>query len=154
MAWKRAILSGGRKVPPRTANFSAFHSAGLWLAVTAIPPAASASRTASISVGVGTMPSSTTSHPAERRPATTARCSIGPEVLESRPTTTFPRSPSSLRNVPYAAPRPVTSSGVRGAPTTPRKPDTLTMRSEGSWIGMRYSWSMGKARRSAAGSEA
>ena len=82
------MRSGGRNVPPLTANLSAFHSAGLWLAVTPSPPAAPVSRTASISVGVGTIPSSVTLHPTESSPAMVARASIGPDVRESRPTTT------------------------------------------------------------------
>ena len=71
--------------PSAVANLRAFHSARLWLAVTAIPPAAPASRTAIMSVGVGTMPMSTTSHATDTSPAPAAAASMGPEVRESRP---------------------------------------------------------------------
>ena len=63
----------------------AFHSAGLWLAVTATAPEAPASRAAKRIVGVGASPASTTSVPALTRPARAASESIRPEVRESRP---------------------------------------------------------------------
>ena len=71
-------------------NFSAFHSAGLWLAVIAMPPWARRWRTANCTVGTGHTPASTTRHPLERRPATTACRTISPDVRVSRPTTTVP----------------------------------------------------------------
>ena len=84
---------------------------------------------------MGTTPRSTTSHPTDSRPGTAARASMGPDVLESRPTKIGPSSPSDRRKAPKAAAIPAISSGVRGAPTLPRTPDTLTMRSDGSWTG-------------------
>jgi hypothetical protein len=87
-----------RKMPSSDTSLRAFHSAGLWLAVMPSPPAAPSSSTASRSVGVGTTPRSTTSHPTDWSPAVTARVNIGPEVRESRPTKIGPTRPS-LRHV-------------------------------------------------------
>jgi len=71
-------------------NFSAFHSAGLWLAVMAMPPCARRWRTTNCTVGTGQMSRSTTRHPLESSPATTAWRTISPDVRVSRPTTTVP----------------------------------------------------------------
>ena len=78
-------------------NLSAFHSIGLWLAVTASPPAAPCSSTASCTLGVGTIPTSTTSHPTDCSAAVAARTNIGPETRESRPITTVRPGPCAAR---------------------------------------------------------
>ncbi len=87
-------------------------------------------------MGVGTTLSATTSEPTESSPAMAARTNIGPDVRESRATYTGPVAPSARRKAPKAAVMPEISSGVRGAPTRPRTPDTLTIRSEGRWTGI------------------
>ena len=102
--------------PLGSPNFRAFHSAGLWLAVTAMPPDASEFSTASMSVGVDTTPRSTTSEPTETRPVIAARESIGPEGRVSLPIrmSTGRPSPASaerLRKAPKAAANEDTSSG-------------------------------------------
>jgi hypothetical protein len=60
-----APCSASRNMPDGPMNLSAFHSIGLWLAVTASPPAAPSSSTVSWTLGVGTMPTSTTSQPTD-----------------------------------------------------------------------------------------
>ncbi len=63
---------------------------GLCDAEMTIPPAAESSSTISWTVGVGTMPMSTTSHP-ERTRADSRLCAIiSPVGRESLPTTTLP----------------------------------------------------------------
>ena len=69
---------------------------GLWLAVRMSPPPAPWCSTAIWTVGVGTMPRSTTSTPTDMSPEAAARANIGPLVRESRPSTTEGR-PSPAR---------------------------------------------------------
>ena len=57
------VLLRVEKHPAGAMNFSPFHWMGLWLAVTAIPPAAFFLSTASATVGVGQIPMAITSHP-------------------------------------------------------------------------------------------
>ena len=105
-------------------NFSAFHSAGLWLAVMAIPPCAAVWRTPSCTVGVGHTPMSTMRLPAESRPAMTACRTISPDVRVSRPTTIRP-GPMA---VPNAWAKRVSRTGVSESPTTPRTPEMEILR--------------------------
>src|SRR5436190_23076625 len=124
-------------MPSGPTNLRAFHSMGLWLAVSTIPPAARWCSTASWTVGVGTRPTSITPHPTDIKPAVAARANMGPDVRASRPRTTdgpLPRLPTpdswllSLAHAPNAAAQRATISGVRSVPTSPRTPDTLTIR--------------------------
>ena len=68
-----------------------------------------------------------TSQPTERRPAAAAWANIGPLVRESRASTTA-RFPDERAQVPSAAAWRATSSGVRSVPTSPRVPETETIR--------------------------
>src|SRR5688572_14572718 len=116
----RACASA-RKSPEELMNFRAFHSAGLWLAVIAMPPTARRSRTSSWTVGTGQMSRSTTRQPLESSPATTACRTIAPEERVSRPTTMAP----GPVYVPNACAKRTSSAGVRDSPTTPRTPEML-----------------------------
>ena len=129
-------MSASRNVPSGAANLRAFHSAGLWLAVTWIPPSAPDRSTSNMSVGVATIPRSTTSHPTERSPDAADIDNIAPEVRESRPMIRVPSPAAALRDAPKAAASAQTSSGVNGSPTRPRNPDTLTTRPSGIFSGM------------------
>ena len=108
-------------------NLSAFHSMGLWLAVTASPPAAPRSSTASCTVGVGAMPTSTTSQPTDCSAAAAARWNMGPLTRESRPRTTVRPGPRRRAYAPNAAAKVAITSGVSPSPTRPRTPETLTI---------------------------
>ncbi len=88
-----------------------------------IPPAAPWCSTASCAVGVGTMPQSITSAPTARSAASAAAARAGPDVRESRASTTARRSADATKD-PNAAAYRCTTSGVRSRPTIPRTPDT------------------------------
>src|SRR5688500_7890387 len=123
-------------MPSSDANFNAFHSTGLWLAVTTMPPLASWWRIDNNVVGVGARPASMTSQPTDIRPAVAARTNIGPEVRESRAMTTLARTsgfPGAFSDTyaPKAAAKCAMISGVSASPTLPRTPETLTIRSRG-----------------------
>ena len=68
--------------------------------------------------GVGTMPTSITSHPADIRPEAAARASMGPLRRGSRASPTKPPS----KNVPIARPTLTARSAFIASPTTPRMP--------------------------------
>src|SRR2546425_8381800 len=114
-------------MPSGPTNFSAFHSMGLWLAVSTMPPAARWCSTASCAVGVLTSPTSITSQPTDIRPAAAARANIGPDVRASRPSTTAvprrgppPPPPSPpLAPPPQGPPPPPPPSPGRGLPPHP-----------------------------------
>ena len=89
-------------------------------AVNEIPPLARVAFTYTCSVGVGCIPTSTTSHPVASSPHATACCNISPDMRVSRPSTTRP----APTNVPNACANEHASDGVRNSPTTPRIPDT------------------------------
>ena len=125
-AHARPPSAADRNSPRADRNLSAFHCAGLWLAVRMMPPAARRCSTAIWVVGVVARPRSTTSRPAAMSPAATARCTIGPERRASRPTTTGP-SPSSAAN---AAEKRDSTGGVSDSPTMPRTPATLIISGE------------------------
>src|SRR5215217_6497312 len=110
-----------RKSPEEFMNFSAFHSAGLWLAVIAMPPRAPRPRTSNCTVGTGHTSRSKTLHPDDRSPATTACRTISPDVRVSRPMTIVP----GPTNVPNACVNLVSRVGVRDSPTTPLTPEML-----------------------------
>jgi hypothetical protein len=61
---------------------------------------------------------------------------MGPDVRESRPRKTGFPSCVFFRKAPNPAARMVTSSGVRGWPTIPLNPETLTMSSGGKTTGI------------------
>ena len=84
-------------------NFRAFHSTGLWLAVTTMPPSSRINSTASWAVGVGTIPRSTTSMPARLSPADAAATKPGPDWRESRARATV-RPPRAATKAPNATP--------------------------------------------------
>src|SRR3990172_628598 len=94
---------------------------GLWLAVTVMPPLALRSVTAKPTVGVGVMPISITSQPADKRAEETAILSISPEALVSLARTTLPL----LHQVPKAEAYSVTVLGKKDWPTIPRNPETV-----------------------------
>src|SRR5215207_4051863 len=98
-----------RKSPSGPTNLSAFHSAGLWLAVMAMPPCAPCRRTINWTVGTGQTPTSRTPHPLESRPATTDCLTISPEVRVSRPMTMVPEP----TYVPNACAKRTSSWGVK-----------------------------------------
>src|SRR5262249_12273392 len=75
-------------------------------------------------VGVGATPRSCTVQPAPSRPASTACRSTPPLGRPSRLRTTAP--PRAW--VPRAAAKARAASGVKPRPTTPRTPETLTIR--------------------------
>jgi hypothetical protein len=108
-------------------NLSAFHSIGLWLAVTASPPAAPRSSTASCTVGVGAIPTSTTSQPTDCSAAITARehrpgdARVAPDHHDG------PRAALPRAYAPNAAAKCAITSGVSPSPTRPRTPETLTI---------------------------
>jgi hypothetical protein len=102
---------------------SAFHSPGLWLAVTEIPPAKPSLMASICTVGVGTTPSTTGVQPTEARPATTADSTAGPLLRVSLPTATGPGPTIS----PNAAAKFIAVSGVSETPNTPLMPEPLTM---------------------------
>jgi len=68
-----------------------------------------------------------TAHPTDSKPAAAAAANIGPDVRESRASTTF-LPPDCNTKIPIADAKRLTSSGVRSLPTMPRTPETLTMR--------------------------
>src|SRR6185295_3180705 len=113
--------------------------------------------TASCTVGVGTIPRSMTSTPADMRPAVAARAYMGPLVRASRPRTTEgrPEEPSEdadFVHAPSAAAYRATSSGVRSVPTCPRIPETLIIRvsDTGDALGLRAGgggWGHGRGHR-------
>ena len=70
-------------------NLSAFHCFGLWLAVIMIPPCAFSNGTAISTVGVVDSPRFTTSIPNPTSVEETKSEIISPEILASRPITTF-----------------------------------------------------------------
>jgi len=90
-------------------NLSAFHSAGLWLAVITRPPAAPWCSTANCAVGVGTRPHSTTVTPTDCKPARAAASSMGPESRASRASTTRTGLPRALLPLPALVQRRPTS---------------------------------------------
>ena len=138
------IVSASRNVPSGAANLSAFHSAGLWLAVTSMPPNAPAFSTANMSVGVATIPRSTTEQPTDVSPAETAAVNMGPDVRESRPMMISvgaspgapPALPARRTKDPNDAANAQMKSGVNGSPILPLKPDTLTTSPSGIVRGM------------------
>src|SRR5438093_9831771 len=75
-------------------------------------------------VGTGHMPTSSTRHPLDNRPATTACLTISPEVLGSRPMTIVPKP----TYVPNACANRVKRAGVNESPITPRTPEMLILR--------------------------
>ena len=81
---------------------------------------------------MGTMPRSTTSQPTDWRPATALLENMAPDVLESLPTRTLFPAPESSRNEPNPAATAAKNSGVRGSPTRPLKPETLTINPGGN----------------------
>ena len=105
-------------------NFSAFHSAALWLAPIEIPPAALILTMACWMTGVETTPRSITSWPVDSRPAMTPSRIMMPLARGSRPITILP---GASRNVPNAAAKSSTCAAVSPGPTMPRKP-TCEMR--------------------------
>src|SRR5208283_2506836 len=112
-----------RNIPPGAKNFIPFHWIGLWLAVTAIPPAAFIFSTARATVGVGQMPIATTSHPIWRRVELTIWAMLAPVTRPSRPITIVPRLQYSAKAAVYFT----ITSGVKFSPTTPRIPEMLTI---------------------------
>src|SRR5437016_2141906 len=111
-------------MPVEDMNFRPFHSIGLWLAVSDIPPDAPSCSTANCTVGVGTTPSATTSQPMERRVDDTILPATFPVILPSRPSTIVPRLQYSANAAEYFT----RTSGVRLSPTMPRMPDMLTIK--------------------------
>src|SRR5579859_8059689 len=108
-------------------NLSAFHSTGLWLAVTTMPPASSPTSTAICAVGVGTMPRSTTFTPDWASDSAAAFANMGPDWRESRASAT--RCPPRFRRKePNAPAYRRTTSSVRSLPPIPRRPLTERMR--------------------------
>ena len=93
----RALGTEHWALPP-TMTLTPFHSCGLWLAVTTIPP--TAPRTSHITpiVGVIATPHSSTSHPAAASPAAHARMSTSPP--------TRPIPPQNTRGPPIPPPPP------------------------------------------------
>jgi len=85
-------------------------------------------RTEKPTVGVGAMPRSCTEQPAPSRPAIAACRSISPLGRPSRETSTLP----PRANAPNAAANRAAASAVSPFPTTPRMPDTETIRSAGA----------------------
>jgi len=67
-----------KKKPPLPINLRALYSIGLWLAVTATPPAAPALLTANSTYGVVAIPISIISQPDAIKPAAVAFEIIGP----------------------------------------------------------------------------
>ena len=123
---RTAFPSRGERNSPRALrNLSAFHGAGLWLAVKMTPPAAFRCSTASCVVGVVARPMSTTSRPAAFTPAQAARRTMGPLTRASRPITT---GPSPGRLLASAAEKRATIEGSSESPTMPRTPATEIMR--------------------------
>ena len=134
---KRAERSASRNIPSPDTSLRAFHSAGLWLAVTPMPAGGAGVLHRQEQRGRG--------HDAQVHHVAAHRLEPG----DRGPHEHGPRRPGVPRHVDRVPCRPrsggmrrrrrrcrPSSSGVRGAPTRPRTPDTLTMRSGGSWRGM------------------
>src|SRR3972149_12325610 len=100
-------------------SLNPLNSGGLWPPLTLTPPAAPNRRMEKYRRGVGQIPTSTTSIPADRIPSTRASRKAGEESRQSRPTMRdFP--PSRAAYVPNPFPMETTVPGVRSFPTLPR----------------------------------
>ncbi len=116
--FSRWIASPCRVTPPSTI-FSPLYSGGLWLPVISTPEPVPSRWVAKYSIGVATMPMSTTPTPAERMPSTSASRSFGPDRRPSRPTA-ISITPPAAASAPSAAPISRTASTVSVPSTTPR----------------------------------
>ena len=107
-------------IPRASIALRPLNSRGLWDAVTTTAPfrAPPAFATWYSAHGVGTIPRSMTSQPADIRPEAAARASIGPLRRVSRARATGPPP----KNVPIDRPTFTASSAFMSGPTTPRIP--------------------------------
>ena len=138
-------FGGARPSPSR--HLRPFHSIGLWLAVTAMPPSAPSARIMSPTVGVIATPMSTTSQPTDASAPCTARASDSPPKRPSRATTSFGRRPATSVRIcePNAAAKVAATTGVIVLPTMPRAPETESMRGA-SEVACAMGFSQGRAR--------
>src|SRR5579859_7833538 len=111
--------------------------AGLWEAETTAPASACSAWVRYAAAGVGRMPPSTTSHPAESKPTERAACRRSPERRVSRTMTTDGWRCCERKAVAAARPRASASSGVRSRLATPRTPSVPNRRpTEGLPLGV------------------
>ena len=117
-------MSALRTMPSGWKNLRPLYLGGLCEAEIWMPPTAPWSRTSRPRVGVATAPTSRTSRPVAVTPARTAGTKTGAETRPSCPTTIGPEPHPAA----YAAANSTIIAGSRPSPTTPRNPDTLTIR--------------------------
>ncbi len=104
---------------PGCTIFTPLYSTGLWLPVMLAPPSSFQCAVAKYSMGVVTVPMSTTSMPAARAPSTKPALRPVDDSRLSWPTAIV-RPPLLRISVPYARPTRRKTSGLMSEPTRPR----------------------------------